>query len=495
MDDKPTIIIVDDDPAGRESICGFFISQGYHLLEAADGPSAIALAKEHIPDLILLDVMMPGMDGFEVCRVLRQDPVLREIPILMVTALDDRESRLAGIEAGADDFISKPLDRVELRARVRSITRLNRYRHLLLERARFLWVIENDQDSYVILDDRAKINYANQSARLLFGLSDEEAENSSQDFLELVADRFACVPPESWTDWAQMKETDVPLMMIQHADEVHNPQWLEVRVLDLPWITRDQRLVRIQDVTKTMALTMEIWSFQAAATHKMITPLSNMSLSLDLMRMLIKTGNTEELLDYVQVIQDNTKRLEAELKDILQYVYAPSLAGGGSLLSLRALQEMTTSIAADVGLENPRFSVTGRLPDPDALIRLTSHAYQIVLWELFENAKKFHPALAPLVEINLSMADPTSLLLRVSDNGGTLSAEQMRQAFTPYYQGEKQFTGEVSGMGLGLSTVAALIWQVGGALAISNRSDGPGVVVEIRLPLSAAGERLPVGEN
>ena len=117
MDDKPTIIIVDDDPAGRESICGFFISQGYHLLEAADGPSAIAVAKEHIPDLILLDVMMPGMDGFEVCRVLRQDPVLREIPILMVTALDDRESRLAGIEAGADDFISKPLDRVELRAR------------------------------------------------------------------------------------------------------------------------------------------------------------------------------------------------------------------------------------------------------------------------------------------------------------------------------------------------------------------------------------------
>jgi PAS domain S-box-containing protein len=86
------------------------------------------------PDLILLDVMMPGMDGFEVCRRLRASDQLAEVPIILVTALDDRDSRIQGMEAGADDFVTKPIDRVELRARVRTVTRLNRYRRLLAER-------------------------------------------------------------------------------------------------------------------------------------------------------------------------------------------------------------------------------------------------------------------------------------------------------------------------------------------------------------------------
>jgi putative two-component system response regulator len=79
--------------------------------------------------------MMPGMTGFEVCRLLRQDSILAEVPIILLTALDNRESMLEGLEAGADDFLTKPFDRLALRARLRSITRLNRYRKLLLGRA------------------------------------------------------------------------------------------------------------------------------------------------------------------------------------------------------------------------------------------------------------------------------------------------------------------------------------------------------------------------
>jgi signal transduction histidine kinase len=82
------------------------------------------------PDVILLDVMMPGMDGFETCRRIRATPELAEVPIILLTALDDRASLLQGIEAGADDFLSKPVDRYELTARIRTITRLNRF-HIL----------------------------------------------------------------------------------------------------------------------------------------------------------------------------------------------------------------------------------------------------------------------------------------------------------------------------------------------------------------------------
>lgn len=135
MDEQSTILIVDDEPSSQEVLRDSLITQGYHLVFANNGLDALAKAAKFSPDLILLDLMMPDMDGFEVCRRLRADALLAEMPIILITALDDRNSRLQGLEVGADDFISKPFDRVELRARVRTITRLNRYRRLLQERA------------------------------------------------------------------------------------------------------------------------------------------------------------------------------------------------------------------------------------------------------------------------------------------------------------------------------------------------------------------------
>ena len=132
---KPILLIVDDDPTGREAIRSVLMNQDMDLYFATNGLEALQMASQLQPDLILLDVMMPEMDGFEVCRRLRADPLLAEVPVVMVTTLDDRESRLEGIQAGADDFISKPIDRAELRVRVRTITRLNRYRLLINERA------------------------------------------------------------------------------------------------------------------------------------------------------------------------------------------------------------------------------------------------------------------------------------------------------------------------------------------------------------------------
>jgi putative two-component system response regulator len=129
-----TILIVDDEPAGRHTLESILDQQGYKLEMAENGLEALEKARQCLPDVILLDVMMPGMDGFEVCQQIRKTPILAEIPIIMLTALDDKQSLLDGLEAGADDYITKPYDRYELRARLIGITRLNRYRKLLDER-------------------------------------------------------------------------------------------------------------------------------------------------------------------------------------------------------------------------------------------------------------------------------------------------------------------------------------------------------------------------
>lgn len=100
--------------------------EGYEVLEAESGPAALNCVSNSAPDLILLDVMMPGMDGFEVCRRLKQDEQTRLTPVVFVTALNDRRARLRGIEAGGDDFLTKPFDQLELSARVKSLIRQKR---------------------------------------------------------------------------------------------------------------------------------------------------------------------------------------------------------------------------------------------------------------------------------------------------------------------------------------------------------------------------------
>ncbi|MFV9503048.1 MAG: HD domain-containing phosphohydrolase [Oscillochloridaceae bacterium umkhey_bin13] len=129
-----TILIADDHPDTRCILHDLLAPLGHRLICAHDGAEAYAQALRHQPDLILLDVNMPRLDGLEVCRRLRATVQLAEVPILMLTALADRRDRLNGLAAGADDFLIKPFDVDELLARVRTIMRLNRYR--LLHQAR-----------------------------------------------------------------------------------------------------------------------------------------------------------------------------------------------------------------------------------------------------------------------------------------------------------------------------------------------------------------------
>jgi len=118
------ILVVDDIEANVRLLEAKLTAEYYEVLTAYDGPTALAIAAAEKPDIVLLDVMMPGMDGFQVCRRLKDDPETRHIPVVLVTALDGRADRIAGLEAGADEFLTKPIDDVMLFARVRSLTRL-----------------------------------------------------------------------------------------------------------------------------------------------------------------------------------------------------------------------------------------------------------------------------------------------------------------------------------------------------------------------------------
>ncbi len=118
------ILLVDDIAINLELQKAYLQGSGYDVILAMDGEEALRKVYEEKPDLILLDIMMPKKNGYEVCRLLKNDPETRFIPVIMVTALKDIEDKIKGIEAGADDFISKPFNKTELMARVRSLLRI-----------------------------------------------------------------------------------------------------------------------------------------------------------------------------------------------------------------------------------------------------------------------------------------------------------------------------------------------------------------------------------
>jgi two-component system cell cycle response regulator len=500
MRHSSTILIVDDEPAGRDTLEALLMARGYNLAFASNGPEALAKAAELIPDLILLDVMMPDMDGFEVCQRLRADPLLTEVPIIMVTALDDRDSRLRGIEAGADDFVTKPFDRAELRARVQTITRLNRYRRLLAERTKFQWAVEQADDGYLMVSDGDKVRYANPKARLYLGLPStgsrqapssssgqvpaDESKSIPETFLELARKQYRCEPQAAWVTWPEQPAmaSPSPRYLVRPESPTAQAFWLQVDVLNLPSGPEAGWMVRLRDVTTQTTLRRDMRGFHAMVNHKLRTPLLGMFTGMELLKQHASELSRAEIASLSERALQGAQRLHGEIEDILQYLEAPSLAQPGVGFNLSQLPPVVARISADLELES--VTVSGQEGLGDAQVVLSQRAIELVLGEILENAKKFHPEQAPAVEVLVSRLSSENANIQIRDDGITLSPEQLAQVWTPYYQGEKYFTGQVSGMGLGLPMVASLVWGVGGTCRIYNRKEGPGVVVELVLPLA-----------
>jgi class 3 adenylate cyclase/CheY-like chemotaxis protein len=134
MSDQGTLLVVDDLPQNVRLLEAVFGPRGYEVRSAASGPEALSLLATTPVDLVLLDIVMPGMDGYAVCRAVRDDPATAFLPIVMITASGSQE-RLAAIEAGADDFVAKPFEQAELLARVRSLLRIKQYHDTITRQA------------------------------------------------------------------------------------------------------------------------------------------------------------------------------------------------------------------------------------------------------------------------------------------------------------------------------------------------------------------------
>ena len=469
------LLIIDDDRASRRLLSQLLSPDKYRLEFAEDGASGLAQARQLSPDLILLDVVMPGMDGFEVCRHLRQDAHLSEVPVLMLTALEDHASRLTGLEAGADDFLSKPFHAAELRARVRTVVRLNRYRRIRTARDRFAWVVENVEHAYLIVNQNGRLIYANSTARSILGLRVDHP--GDRDIMESIQRQFRLQPPELWSCWPNLPE-DQPLHLLRPESENAAAAWLEVRVLSQRLGQDQEILLQFRDVSAQLSSARSVWSFESLICHKLRTPMTKITWGLSFIANKAERLSVPKIKEFAAMSQGGVDQLKGELEAVLSYLSAPSALPNDGGFPISQLEDSLSEIVAQLEM-SPIFPQL-REPLPRTL-PIARRALEIVLWELLQNSKKFHPQQQPRVMVTLQ-CQAGNVLLQMIDDGTSLSPEQLSRAFTPYYQGERTFTGQKPGLGLGLSMVRSLLCEIGGACALRNRQDREGVVVELLFP-------------
>ncbi len=480
-----TILIVDDEPLGRETLRALLQNDGHRLIFTGDGREALELAKTWWPDLILLDVMMPGMDGFEVCRRIRNTASLAEVPILMITALGDRASRIRGLSVGADDFITKPFDRTELRARIRTILRLNRYRRLLAIRSRFEWVVENAESGYLMLDHQGEVHYANEQARRYL-VGSPDIPLVGQPLFEVVREHYRCEPLMGWEECFLLPtvgDVEQARYLVRAATETSPEFWLQVDVAVMEDGDPAAFLIRLRDITETIRLRQEVWRFDALVRHKLRTPLGILVGSLEVFQRDRDLLTREDMEMLIEMVYSGARRLRNAIEAIFAFEEAPQR--GLDLVNpahLRRLPEIIHRIEQaltlpKVTLECPSEEIVESTPH----LALSDEVMELVLLELLENAKKFHPQHQPTVTVTVAVEEQ-NVRIRVSDDGLSLAPDQLKRIWLPYYQAERYFTGQIPGMGLGLPTVASLLWSVGGSIDAYNRVPGPGLEVEFKVP-------------
>lgn len=206
--DKPKILIADDIKQNVKLLRVILTASEYDVIEAYDGEEALEKAKGEHPDLILLDIMMPKVTGYEVCQKLRSDETTKNIPIVMITALHEMDARIKGIEAGADDFISKPFNKIELLARIKSLLRMRPVKENS-EKKDETFVLESIlsglKEGIIVTDGQWKIRNMNQTASELLGI--QEADIKNTDLLAHLSRMKLSLPVEALTN-TQEKITD-----------------------------------------------------------------------------------------------------------------------------------------------------------------------------------------------------------------------------------------------------------------------------------------------
>jgi len=491
----PRILLVDDQEMNLATLEAILSSGEYELHTAGDGYAALDAAARHRPDLILLDIMMPELDGYAVCRQIRATPALASIPVVMVTALNDQASRLKGIQAGADDFISKPIPMEELRARVRTITRLNRFRSIAEQRARFEHLFELSPAAIVLVDADGHLCAVNARADDLLSASGLPPRIGSPLPASLpvpAASELAALATAAFAGpddpgpitvglkapggdrvlhvrAARLDETDGPLVMLVLDDitvEVRAREALESMNRDLDALVRS----RTHQLEEANQLLM---SYAAFVSHDLRSPLCVVKGYLS----LLVTGPAQldpEVKNCITQAHAATLMMEEMITNILRLASDEHSASGPEhpINPRPVIERLCWKLAAVQPKPRPTINI---LPLPPVLA--SEPLLERVFFNIVANALKYSASRSePVIEIG-AQESPEGPVLYVRDNGVGFDARDAERLFREFSRLPSAASSD--GLGLGLSLVSRLLRAHHGRIWAEGRP-GEGATFYVR---------------
>ena len=487
-----SVLIIDDEADNFDVIETILGDRDYQLHYAASGQDAIAYLDTFQPDLILLDVMMPVMDGIEVCERIKALPEWQAVPIIMVTALNSKEDLARCMNAGADDFISKPLNSLEFRARVSSMLRIKE-QHDRLERTNALIhaQLEASLEGIIAVDEQGRLVAYNQKICEICDLNAITSESTYQDLPLLPLLQAADFPhvitqilEETYDEPDQVIHGEVVINALTYeyfSSSVTSPSG---RFWGFVWRFRDitdrkQYETNLQKSKEVAEAALRVKSdFLAMMSHEIRTPINGV---LGMTELLATTSLDSEQNKFVQSIQTSGEILLTVINDILDFSKLESeklllehlpidvhgiIADTCALMSQQA-ESKGIGLDYQIDPQTPAYI----LGDP---IRLRQ-----ILLNLANNAVKFtHKGAVRLAvsvspETSLQTENQVGLLFEVQDSGIGLSSDQLQKLFQPFTQASIATARQYGGTGLGLVICQKLVQMMGGKIwAESSLANG-----------------------
>lgn len=476
------LLLVDDEPKNLRLLEAILTPHGYKLATATSGEECLRSVAELPPDLILLDIMMPGMDGYEVTARLRADETTRLIPIVVVSALSDVEDRIRGIQQGCDDFITKPFNKFEIQAKIQTTLRLSYYRRQLDEREKFEALVSRVSEGIVVATPDWTISRMNAAAAQYLngtGIGDNLLDRIFVQYTVSVSKQDL-----------RENSTSRKSLFLARTDE--NPSkslylhsWLDA--LQTVEGTTSSIVLTMRDMTKEQLKQREKDNFLNSVSDKLRIPLAEVSRGLENLKDGSLGALTKDQAQTVDAIADETRSLGDLVGKLSRFAIVNSL----SIINNKNVDLPKDTIQVDTYLrelvdlavkEAGHTNVEVRFGEQDkgAKVEISRVYFDMMIQHLVDNAIKFCEAKDVKLQLDVAQQD-SQVSITLTDNGPGIAEDEAARIFEPFYQIERPSAPKGSGAGLGLALVKRLAEAYGGSIILESHP-GSGSAFTILLP-------------
>lgn len=512
-DDVERILLVDDNPTNLQVLLQTLSGRGYKLLIAKNGESALRIAHKAKPALVLLDIMMPGMDGYEVCRQLKEDPETNNITVIFLSALDDTKDKVRGLETGAVDFISKPFQAEEVIARVETQLKIHRLEQALSARNRQLEadkarILESMNEGIFGLDSQGHITFANAAAAMMTGWPIDSLINTGLISLMLGeagddARSQHLAPIQVALNKGVSKTVDDALFW--HKDgasfpvsysctpimEEGKPNGAVVVFKDITEKKKGQAALQKaldeldaqKDKLTHVSRLSTMGEMAAGFAHEVNQPLTAISNYAQVAkRMMARLENTdndiyESLYEAMDKINTQARRAGEIIARIRSFVKKPDHV----LTTVDPAKLLKDTVKlAEVDARNNSMEIHMDLADQLPAVKVDPVQIQQVALNLIRNgmeAMRDQETRDVGVWVKAAKVDEQFLKVSVVDRGYGLADDAEEKLFTPFY------TTKSDGMGIGLTVCHSIIQSHGGRMSFQRHPEG-GTIFEFTMPIA-----------